>query len=488
MMTPFQLLSRFTRAALMVAACAALVAASPSVQAQTNAKPQTPADPYMASAGSWDQDYPDVWWPARVGLGDGPQSAWRAMPAEAAPVVVAVIDSGLDWNHLDFEWDALWQNPGEIAGNGLDDDGNGFVDDVIGWDFLENNNLPWDLDGHGTFVAGQIAAGWNNGAGIAGINPKARIMVLRALNTFGNTRQSYVARALVYAADNGARVANLSVGGPGMTEMLRAAIEYATGKGVLVVVAAGNDGQPVEGFGLASSDRVITVGAAGLDDTRAPFSNYGAAIDLIAPGVEMLSLRARRTDTLRDIPGVEYAPGSAYVGADKRYYRASGTSFAAPVVAGIASLLFSRDPSLSAAQVRRMLLNSARDVGAPGVDQFSGYGMVDAAAALVSDPAELIEAGITGVSVVQGDAGPAIAIEGTASATRFAQAYLEIGAGEEPSRWSTRTPLGEAVRAGRLGQIPASAFRGSAVWILRLVVRGTNGQEREARYRLSLGG
>lgn len=447
-----------------------------------------PTDPYMGSVGSWTQDYPDSWWAEKVGLGSGPQSAWRQIPANAAPVIVAVIDSGLDWNHLDIGYNNLWKNPGEIPDNGIDDDGNGFVDDVIGWNFIEDSNKPWDHDGHGTFVTGQIAATWNNNAGIAGINPHARIMVLRALNPFGNTRASYIARAIVYAADNGARIINLSLGGPGITEVEREAVRYATEKGVLIVVAAGNDGKPVEGFGLPSLDGVIAVGAAGLDDTRAVFSNYGPAIDILAPGVDILSLRARRTDTLRDIPGADYSPGAAYVGEDRRYYRASGTSFAAPIVTGIASLLLSREPGLTATQLRNKLLGSARDVGTPGVDQFSGYGMVDAAAALRADPDDLVEASISGVTVVNDGSGPSVVINGTAKSGQLAEAWLEIGAGENPASWSNRVGVTGPVMAGELGRLPAAAFRGSQVWILRLVVRGKNGQQREARFRLALGG
>ena len=464
-----------------------LAAAAVALATPVPAATQVPTDPYMASKGTWGQTYSDSWWTDRVGLGSGPQSAWRKMPANAQPVVVAVIDSGLDWNHLDISYENLWKNPREIADNGIDDDGNGYIDDIIGWNFFDNSNLPWDHDGHGTFVAGQIAAGWNNDVGIAGINSRARIMVLRALNSFGNTRASYVARAITYAADNGARIINLSIGGPGMTQVEREAIRYATAKGVLIIVAAGNDGKPVEGFGLASMEQVITVGAAGLDGLRAPFSNYGPAIDLLAPGVDILSLRARRTDTLRDIPGTEYVAGGAYVGADKRYYRASGTSFAAPIVTGIASLLLSRSPSLTAAQLRNILTSSARDVGAPGVDQFSGYGLVDAAAALAARPDSFINAAISGVEVVQTGTGPGVAVKGSLAADSLQSAYIEIGSGENPKTWVRVIDPVKANTGGLLGIIPADRFRGATVWIVRLVVVGSNGQNREARFRLSLG-
>jgi len=462
---------------------AAILAFSPAGLVKAK---EVPTDPYTTSSGSWGQSYDDQYWLARIGLGPGEQSVWPQLPQNLEPVIVAVIDTGIDWNHLDFGWDNLWTNPGEIAGNGLDDDGNGFVDDMIGWNFYEANNKPWDHDGHGTFVSGIIAASWNNDQGIAGINPGSKIMVLRALNSFGNSRASYLARAIVYAVDNGAQIINMSVGGPGLTQAEIEAVRYATSKGVLIIVAAGNEGDRVENFGIAGMDEVITVGAAGLDDLRAPFSNYGAAVDLLAPGVDILSLRARRTDTLLDVPGSNYRARAAYVGTDNRYLRASGTSFAAPMVAGVASLLLSRHPTLSARQVRQMLLNSARDVGASGIDQFSGYGMLDAAAALRANPDSYIFAAVSGVAVVGSADGPAVSVVGTIAANSLKEAYIDVGAGEQPTQWARVLDGLRATDSGELGQIPAAQFQGSAVWIIRLTVVDDDGNSRETRFRLSL--
>lgn len=446
-----------------------------------------PQDPYANSSGSWDQDYPDQYWLDRIGLGAGPDSAWRELTPDAAEVTVAVIDTGLDWHHLDFDWSNVWRNADEIEGNGIDDDGNGYVDDIIGWNFLDQSPRPWDHDGHGTFTAGIIAGAWNNGEGIAGINPRARVMVLRALNSFGNSRASYLAEAIIYATDNGARIINMSVGGPDLTRIETEAVRYAASKGVLIVVAAGNEGQSVEGFGIAGMEEVITVGASGLADLRANFSNYGPSIDLLAPGVDVLSLRARRTDTLFGVPGAEYEMGSAYVGDDKRYFRASGTSFSAPMVAGVASLLLSKDPSLTGAQLRRLLLNSARDVGAPGVDQFSGHGILDAAAAMRADPDAFINAAIDEVQVRRTPQGLAVAVLGTIGASAFESARIEIGAGEEPQSWTEVLDGLNEVNSGELGLIPAANFQGSAVWIIRLIVQDSNGTTREARFRLQVG-
>ena len=359
-------------------------------------------DPYMASKGAWGQEYDDQWAIKHVNVPE----AWKIMGKKGEPVVVAVIDTGLDWNHRDFNWKNIWKNEKEKPDDGIDNDKNGYVDDVIGWDFFGNHNNPFDHDGHGTFVSGVIAADKDNGIGIAGIDPKAKIMVLKALNSFGHTRASYLARAITYAVDNGAQVINMSVGGKSVTRIEQEAIDYAYKKGVVVVIAAGNEGIDVSGFGLAGSDKVITVASTGLNDDHPSFSNWGKQVDVAAPGADVLSLRGRYTDTMRDIPGVKYKAGDAYVGEDKRYYRASGTSFSAPIVTGIVSLMLSKNPKLTPDQVKEILQQTAKDVEVPGVDQYTGYGVVDAAAALRAKPGFFIQSYIQKVNVVRHDGGP----------------------------------------------------------------------------------
>jgi subtilisin family serine protease len=447
-----------------------------------------PNDPYFRASGSWGQSYDDQWGLKRVGFTADAGSAWRSLGPRPAPVIVAVIDTGLDWNHLDFDWENIWRNPGEVPDNRLDDDGNGYVDDIIGWDFFGDGNNPWDHDGHGTFVSGIIAASTGNGIGIAGINPHARIMVLKALNSFGHTRASYVARAIQYAADHGARVINLSLGGPDRTELETAAIDYAASKGVIVVVASGNEGESLEARGPASHPGVITVASTGLQDERVVFSNWGPQVSIAAPGLDILGLRARRTDTIRDIEGTVYESGAAYVGDDRRYYRAGGTSFSAPLVTGVASLLLSKNPALTAEQVTRMILHSARDVDVPGRDQFTGYGLLDARAALVADPEFFIDVAINGVQVAQAASGTMVQVLGTAAADRFAGAWLELGQGESPASWKKVTaPLDAPVRDGVLGAVPAAEFAGAKVWTLRVITRHANQRMREAWFKLTLG-
>ncbi|MCR9129930.1 MAG: S8 family serine peptidase [Alphaproteobacteria bacterium] len=468
-------------------ASALALAATPSAAPHPSASHPT-IDPYFAGEGSWGQSYPDQWATRRVGLTDEPGGAYAIAPDPGEPVVVAVIDTGLDWHHADINWDNLWTNPGEIADNGVDDDGNGFVDDIIGWDFMADTNNPQDRDGHGTFVAGLIAGWTGNGHGIRGINPNAQIMVVKALNDFGHTRASDLAEAIYYAVDNGAQIINMSVGGPETTRIETEALEYAAARGVLVIAAAGNEGVPVEEWGIPGSEAVITVASTDFDDTRTVFSNWGPAIDIAAPGLDVLSLRARYTDTMRDIAGVEYEPGAAFVGEDRRYYRASGTSFSAPIVAGVASLVLSHRPELSAAELRTILLNSARDVGSPGVDQYTGYGIVDAAAALQAE-AVFATARIDSVAVVAGaDGAPAVRVFGLSQASNLASARLELGAGQTPAQWSVAVEdIGAVAEGGVLGDIPAAAFAGSSSWTLRLVVEDESGLVREARYQLNLG-
>ncbi len=460
------------------------LAASGTAAAQDKLSP--PDSHYLASTGSWGQSFPDQWGLAHIGFDRSPQSAWRLVKRDAQPVTVAIIDTGLDWDHRNIDWSNIWFNPKEVAGNGVDDDHNGYVDDVIGWDFFAKSGKPWDYDGHGTMVAGIIAGSWKDPDGIAGINPFARLMILKGINNFGATRTSYLAEAIAYAADNGARVINLSVGGKGDANIALKAIDYAYSKGAVVVVAAGNEGVEIKDYGIAMSDKALIVGATGLDDQHLGFSNWGR-VSVSAPGLDILSLHARRTDTMLTLADAKYIPGTNFVGSDKRYYRASGTSFAAPFVSGLASLMIANDPSLTNQQVINIIKSTARDVGIPGVDQYTGYGVIDAVAALKAPKEFYLFAGIDRVEVVQKAGAAAIRVHGTADANKLKSANLDIGAGETPSTWKT---VGTAQKGGGpdsvLGDIPAGAFQGSSLWQIRVTVAHDSGATREARFRLNL--
>ncbi|MCO6451046.1 MAG: S8 family serine peptidase [Caldilineales bacterium] len=275
-------------------------------------------------------------------------------------IVVAVIDSGVDLDHEDMAG-AIWQNPGEIPGNGVDDDQNGLIDDIIGWNFAANSANVDDWHGHGSHVSGIIAARFNNGIGIAGIAPKVQIMPIgvfasingQALGTFADEVKS-----LLYATDMGARVINLSLGSNAYSRGEQMAVEYAVSHGVVVVAAAGNDGRDAYHW-PAAHEAAIAVGATTAKDGYASFSNRGAFLDISAPGVSIWSLS----------PSGSYRP-------------LSGTSMASPHVAGVAALILSINPTLSPAQVRQILESTAADLGAVGWDNAFGHGRVDAFAAV----------------------------------------------------------------------------------------------------------
>ena len=254
-------------------------------------------------------------------------------------VVVAVIDTGVDYNHVDLR-NNIWVNTDEIAGNGIDDDGNGFVDDVRGWDFVADDNTPLDEDSHGTHVAGTIAA-TNNNTGVTGIAYDAQIMPVQVLGSDGDGSDGDVAAGIRYAADNGADVINLSLGGNSPSASIRAAIEYATRRGSFAVMASGNDERSRPDYPARyATDYGVAVGAANRNGQFANFSNAaGNDSDLqyvVAPGVSILST----------------TPGN-------NYRRFSGTSMATPHVAGVVALMLSANAELTHAQIRQILTESA---------------------------------------------------------------------------------------------------------------------------------
>src|SRR5262245_9524615 len=245
------------------------------VQAMTN-------DPYLSTSGAWGQAYQDLWGLHKIAA----PAAWDQSTGQG--VVVAVIDTGSDLSHPDLTAN-LWQNPGEIPGNLQDDDGNGFVDDVRGWDFANDDADPSDGHGHGTHVAGTIAAVAGNGIGVAGVAWNAKIMSLKGLSAGGSGFSDDLAEAIVYAAENGARVVNMSWRSIGVSQVVEDALAAAYDLGVVLVAAAGNDHTEAWRAHPASSRFVLCIGASTPTDQRAQFSNYGASLDVLAPGGADLS-------------------------------------------------------------------------------------------------------------------------------------------------------------------------------------------------------
>jgi len=288
-------------------------------------------------------------------------------------VVIAVIDSGADLDHPELK-DKIWTNSGETPGNGKDDDGNGYVDDVHGWDFVnwpsESPGEPKDDWGHGTFVAGIAAAETNNGILFAGVSWGAEIMPIKVVNDEGNFAHYHLAGAILYAADNDAKIINLSWSLPNYIDPqpLQAAIDYAhDDKGALIVAMAGDhrepdDPPPDEHRYPAALEHVVSVAATDRDDEHADFSCYNDKVDVAAPGTWMWSL----------LP--EY------------YGQWQGTDVAAAHVSGLAALIWSVNPHLTNVQVTGIITSTAVDLGDPGWDEYFGWGRIDAAAAVRATP------------------------------------------------------------------------------------------------------
>jgi subtilisin family serine protease len=255
-------------------------------------------------------------------------------------IIVAVLDTGIDYNHNDLN-DNIWTNNKEIAGNGIDDDGNAYIDDFQGWNFDSNTNNVFDDNGHGTHVSGTIA-GENNSDGVTGIAYNCKIMAVKVLDQSGSGSYANIAHGIRYAVDNGANVINLSLGGNFSNNTLETAIEYAGSNGVIVVMSAGNDGDSTPSYPARyANDSGIAVGAVNQNNQLTDFSNRSGSQEIkyvTAPGENIYST----------LPG-------------NKYGNYTGTSMAAPHVAGVVALMLSANPNLSESQVRDMITSTAEN-------------------------------------------------------------------------------------------------------------------------------
>jgi len=308
----------------------------------------------------------------------GVNTAWGTTKGRPE-VIVGVIDTGVDYTHEDLI-DNMWRNPGEIPDNGIDDDHNGYVDDIVGWDFPNNDNKPYDLTasmmdmllsggnpGHGTHCAGNVAARGDNGKGIAGVAPNVRIMALRFITEKGQGTTADAIKAIKYGVDNGAKVLSNSWGSVGddggeESRALQDAIAYSEAHGVLFVAAAGNGDSQGKGYdndtnakpafpATYTNDIIVSVAAIDVNGNLGTFSNWGArSVDLAAPGVKVFSTvtqSEKYSDTVIDIPGLITATWD-------------GTSMATPHVAGAAALYISANPTKDWRAVKNALLSSVK--------------------------------------------------------------------------------------------------------------------------------
>ncbi len=320
------------------------------------------AGPVQAGLSPNDPYYKNQWYLPKISA----DSAWVKVSA-SPDMVVAVIDSGVDIDHPDLE-ENVWRNPGEIPGNGLDDDKNGFIDDIQGWDFVNNEADPspkfkdgWTESGinHGTIIAGIISASTNNQRGVAGVAWQTKIMPLKAINDRGDGRVSDVVRAIDYAVNNGADIINLSFVSLSYNDSMQEAIRRAHAAGLMIVAAAGNEQSGGQGYDidkqpiypacydgrLVGENMVIGVAATDALDQKADFSSHGSrCVDIAAPGISFFSTVVAGSD--------KEAPSKAYDG----YW--SGTSMAAPLVSGALALIAQANPELSRREIVNILFAS----------------------------------------------------------------------------------------------------------------------------------
>lgn len=285
--------------------------------------------------------------------------AW-AYSTGNANVTVAIVDDAVSTTHSDLS-PIIWTNPGEIPNNGVDDDGNGYIDDVNGWDVADGNNNPnppvnsWD---HGTHVAGISGAATNNGIGIASIGHNLSIIPVKATNSPGFVTHGY--EGIIYAVAAGADVINMSWGGPGSSQTAQNIISYASNQNIVLVAAAGNDNVSSM-FYPAGYSQVMSVASTTSGDVKSGFSNYGAWIDISAPGSAIYST----------------VPNGGY-------QTKQGTSMASPMVAGLAGLMLSYNPGMNAQDVLDCITSSATNIDAanPSFVGQLGAGRINAEAAM----------------------------------------------------------------------------------------------------------
>ncbi|MBI2793070.1 MAG: S8 family serine peptidase [Ignavibacteria bacterium] len=419
----------------------------------------------------------------------GAQAAWQK--ATGANVVVGVLDTGVDWDHEDLRNQLAARVGEDLNGNGrfepwdyrqqfdglygdldnIDNDDNGYVDDVIGYDFIDQSvrnigddrhrdAIPFDEQGHGTSVAGVIAAQANNELGMAGLAYDARIAVLRAFDATGNAEEDDVAAALIYAALNKISVVNMSFGDAVNSPVLRDAIRFAFAQGCVLVASAGNTGTTSRQF-PASYDEVIAVGATNSFDARAAFSSTGSILSITAPGEAIVTTRA----------------GGGY-------RTVNGTSFSAPYVAAAAALLIQQRGVIGPLQVKTMLMESSTDLGIRGWDGEFGAGRLQADV-LLNLPSEGLVDIVSPRNESEFDASSNSNLDvfGSTQAILFDSYNISVGQGAEPNSWMSVLSSDTSILKGRLASITPSILpEGDNV--VRLTVVLKDGRSTEIRKRV----
>ncbi len=352
---------------------------------------------------------------------DAPE-AWDIETGDSS-IVVAVIDTGVDYNHADLSAN-MWTNADETPNNGIDDDNNGYIDDYRGWDFYNNDKDPFDDNGHGTHTSGTAAATTNNNIGVAGTCWNCKIMPLKFLNSGGSGTSDDAADAVIYAADNGAKITSNSWGCSNCyNQVLKDAFDYAYSRGVLSIAAAGNDNTDSSHY-PSDYDNVMKIAATDNSDSKASFSNYGFNTSVAAPGVGILST----------VP-----TGSCENCNPTGYASYSGTSMATPHVAGLAGLIWSNNPTLTNNDVRHILRQGVDIFGVdiaqiPSV--YIGTGRINALKSLQINSVSHGTAEIIS-PIDKQEVSRIVDIIGTANSPDASGTYtLEYGEGLYPTSWN----------------------------------------------------
>jgi Subtilase family/FG-GAP-like repeat len=406
--------------------------------------------------------------------------AWDITQGDTS-IVIGLIDTGIDYRHPDL-MNKIKFNPGEMGldangndkrYNGIDDDGNGFIDDYMGWDFVNRVGFPFDTSGgdyvgwdndpmdgdmqysHGTAVAGIMAAETNNIHGIAGVAPKVKLLNCRAFDPDGYGDDDDAAAAILYAVQMGAKVINMSWGDVTFSFVLKDVIQYAYSQNVVLVASAGNSSSELPHYPSSFSE-VISVGATDQNDNLASFSNYGSTIDLVAPGIGI-------TTTIRN---AGYTSGFA------------GTSASAPFVSAAAALILSKQ-NYTNEEVKQIIKSTTDDIYEPGWDIHTGAGRLNLYNAL-----NVLAPGIIKFNYPTQDFATkqdTITINASVLSPYFVSYDLYYGAGLNPDTWISLIPDGknqfqnQNIYALNLSQLPDSSYT------LRLVVNQNNGRTLEER-------
>ncbi|MCP4724513.1 MAG: S8 family serine peptidase, partial [bacterium] len=394
------------------------------------------------------------------------QNGWELETGDRN-VLVGVLDTGIDYHHPDLE-NNVWVNEGEDINNngvydaadlnGVDDDGNGYIDDIIGWDFTHTPDFPDDGDyldddfdpmdehGHGTRMAGIIAAERGNGIGVSGIAPGVRVMALRAGTKNGYLEEDDVARAIIYGIQNGAQIINMSFGDDSYSMLMKDIVRYAYKQGCVLIGSSGNAGT-AEGHFPSGLDEVISVGSVNANNITSGFSNIGSTVDIAAPGEGIL------TTTMGD-----------------GYANSTGTSASCAVASGVSALIISKFPDSTPDEVRSILTMYTQDLGSAGWDPYHGAGLLDAYACLTGGTgiSAFLSADIREIGGNQIE----LTMTGSVFGRKFSSYTLSYSIGEISFNWnSLETGINRQTANDTLGVFSLSDIPDTTI-IARLEVTG----------------